>query len=93
VHVLGFDRRATLSVLWPPYLAGWLMVGVVYPLDRAFLHAGTHGVAAGIGLLALETIAGLAVYLACLLAFSPPTAQALASVTRGAQGRLRAVLS
>jgi PST family polysaccharide transporter len=89
VRVQRFDLRAVGSAIWPPYLAGAVMVAVLFPLERLWIHAEQHGVAAGLGLLVLEGLLGGAVYLACLLPASPPTAQEIGHGARQAATHVR----
>jgi O-antigen/teichoic acid export membrane protein len=77
-QVLRFDLRALGGALWPPYVAGAIMVGVLFALDRGFVHAERHGVAGGLALLTAEALAGLAVYLVSLLTLSRDVAAELA---------------
>jgi O-antigen/teichoic acid export membrane protein/glycosyltransferase involved in cell wall biosynthesis len=74
VIVLDLPRRPLASVMWPPYCAGLAMLALVFALDRLVIHSDQHGVAAGIGLLAVEALVGLVVYLSLLSALAPDTA-------------------
>ncbi|MGH2925294.1 MAG: lipopolysaccharide biosynthesis protein [Solirubrobacterales bacterium] len=59
------------SEVWAPGAAAVLMAGVLYPVERFVIRAGTHGTAAGLALLALEAVAAALVYLAALSVLSP----------------------
>jgi PST family polysaccharide transporter len=60
-----------LGEVWPAALAATLMAGALYALDRLALEAGSHGVVAGLGLLAFEVVVGFGIYLASLSVLAP----------------------
>ena len=90
VVVLDLPRRQVASVIWPPYGAGLVMVVVVFALERLVVHAEQHGVAIGIGLLALEALLGLIVYLSVLSALAPRTTAEMFKAMHAARERIRA---
>ena len=49
------------------------MAAALYPVEHLVLQASTHGVVAGLALLALEGVLGGALYLAALSLLAPPT--------------------
>jgi len=88
-RVQRFDAKAVATIVWPPYVSGAIMVCVVFGLDRMLLHAERHGIVAGLAIVAVEALAGLAVYLTCLVTLSPPTASAFADGVRTLRARGR----
>jgi O-antigen/teichoic acid export membrane protein len=78
-----------LRELWPPTVAALVMAGAGYLLELA-LDADAHGTALGLALLAAETIAAAAVYLAVLAAASPSTGRELVGAARSARSRFGA---
>jgi len=84
--VLGVERRIVVGEVWPAVCGGLLAAGAAGGLDRVFLHAARHGVARGLGALALEILAASAVYLAALRLAAPGRA---AEVFRSARDELR----
>jgi O-antigen/teichoic acid export membrane protein len=88
-RVQRFHAKAIAAIVWPPYVSGAIMVGVVLALDRIVLHAERHGIVAGLAIVSAEALAGLAVYLTCLVTLSPPTASALADGVRTLRARRR----
>jgi O-antigen/teichoic acid export membrane protein/glycosyltransferase involved in cell wall biosynthesis len=82
VVVLDLPLRPFASAIWPPSPAGFVMLGMVFVLDRLVVHAESHGVAAGIGLLGFEALLGLVVYLAVLAVLAPNTAAELSRALR-----------
>jgi hypothetical protein len=76
---LAFSRLVSLPVreiwahVWAPATAAVLMAGALYPVEHSLLHASSHGVVAGLGLLAVEGVIGLALYVAVLYVLAPAT--------------------
>jgi PST family polysaccharide transporter len=81
--VLSFSRLVSLPVreiwaqVWAPATAAVLMAAGLYPVEHLVLQASTHGVAAGLALLAVEGALGGALYLAVLSLLAPPTGAAI----------------
>jgi O-antigen/teichoic acid export membrane protein len=67
---LALDARRLLAVLWPPLLAAAVMAGALIPLEVVLDAAGRSTLPA-LGLLAIEGLAGAAVYLGCLRVIQP----------------------
>jgi O-antigen/teichoic acid export membrane protein len=65
-RVVGLRFRELLKAIGPALVAGVTMVAVLLPLETLVVHAADHGTALGLILLALEGIAGLAIYGAAL---------------------------
>ena len=53
------------------------MAGALYPIEHLVLQASTHGVVAGLALLALEGVLGGALYVAALSLLAPATGAAI----------------
>ena len=53
------------------------MAGALYPVEHLLVHAGTHGTAAGLALLAAEALLAAAIYLGCLTLLAPATGRAI----------------
>ncbi|MDX6491612.1 MAG: hypothetical protein QOD43_1857 [Gaiellaceae bacterium] len=87
-RVLRFGRRAIVSAVWPPYVAAAPMIAVVFLLDRLSVHAEAHGVGAGLGLLVLEGLLGVAVYLVSLAVLAPSTAAELGTAVHAIRARI-----
>jgi PST family polysaccharide transporter len=87
IRVQMFDRALLAAAVWPPFVAGAISAALLLAVDRLWVDAGSRGVAAGLGLLALEALVGVAVYIACLLPLSSPTRDELGRVLRRARGR------
>jgi O-antigen/teichoic acid export membrane protein len=87
-RVLQFGRRAIVSALWPPYVAAAPMIAVVFLLDRLSVHTEAHGVAAGLALLVLEALLGVAVYLVSLAVLAPSTVAELRNGVRAIGARV-----
>lgn len=88
-RVQSLSWRAIAAAIGAPYAAGAAMIALLLPLDRLSIHADAHGTAVGLGLLAGEAVAGLALYATCLLALSPATRIDLAGAVRAAVLRAR----
>ncbi len=80
--VLGVQRRQVLAGIVGPAVATVLSMGALFVTEHVLLHSDRHGLAAGLGLLALEAIGGLALYLACVLALSASWRHELSVVMR-----------
>jgi len=70
-----------------PAVAAATMAAALVALDRGAVQASDHGAVAGLVLLALEALAGAALYLALLAAFSPARARDLQGLANRAFGR------
>lgn len=92
-RVTGIPLRRLLSEVWPPAVAAVVMAAVLFVTEHGLLHSDRHGVAAGIGLLALETLLGACVYLPCLSALSANCRDELLSLVRRAPRLGRAELA
>jgi len=88
-RVLDFDGRAVVSEIWPPYVAAATMLAVLLPLDRLWVRPADHGIAVGLGVLVAEGLVGLAVYVATLTLFAPPTAKELVAGFRAVRAGRR----
>jgi PST family polysaccharide transporter len=86
-RVLGFDGGAIVAAFWPPYVAGAVTAAVVFALEHLLVHADSHGIAAGLALIAAEALAGLGVYVACLLWLSPGAVEELRGARAFVRGR------
>jgi hypothetical protein len=64
------------------------MIAVVFLLDRLSVHAEAHGVGAGLGLLVLEGLLGVAVYLVSLAVLAPSTAAELGTAVQAIRARI-----
>jgi PST family polysaccharide transporter len=87
--LVNVPRSRLLAELWPPALASALMVAAVWPLDRLLLHADSHGVAAGLALLAVEALGGLLIYVASLQLLSPTLGREVRAAAAAGKDRLR----
>jgi PST family polysaccharide transporter len=91
---LAFSRVAALKTrriwaqVWAPAAAALVMAAGLYPVEHLVLHASEHGVAAGLGLLAVEGALGAALYLAVLSILAPATGAAIARLPAMALGRV-----
>jgi O-antigen/teichoic acid export membrane protein len=86
--IVDVPRSRLLGELWPPALASSLMVAVLWPLDRVLLHADSHGVTAGLALLAVEALVGLLVYVVSLQLLSPAMGREIRTAATAAKERL-----
>ena len=84
---LQIPVRVLVRELAPPAVAAATMALALVALDRGAVHAADHGAVAGLALLALETLAGAALYLLLLAAFSPARAHDLQTLANRALGR------
>ncbi|NNH70800.1 lipopolysaccharide biosynthesis protein [Nocardia uniformis] len=80
--VVGVSRSELTRCLIPPLLAGLCAAVVVGLLEHGVLHAGDQGVAPGLGLVALETIGFLGIFVLVLQVISPTTTAPLWSALR-----------
>jgi PST family polysaccharide transporter len=87
-RVLRFGGRAIVSAVWPPYVAAAPMIAVVFLLDRLSVHAEARGVAAGLGLLVLEGLLGVVIYLISLAVLAPSTAAELGNAVHAIRARV-----
>jgi PST family polysaccharide transporter len=71
--------------LWPPFLAGAVMAGLLTLFERGVVDTSDHALALSLVLLGAEALAGLALYGAALYALAPGTVRDLGDVA----GRLR----
>jgi PST family polysaccharide transporter len=69
-RVAGIPSRRLLTEVWPPAIAATVMAAVLLVSEHLLLHADRHSIPVGIGVLVLEALLGLAIYLACLSALS-----------------------
>jgi PST family polysaccharide transporter len=76
---LSFSRVVSLPIgriwaqVWAPALAAALMAGALWPVEHLVIDAAAHGTAAGLALLALEGLVGVALYVAVLSMLAPAT--------------------
>jgi O-antigen/teichoic acid export membrane protein len=91
----SFSRVVSLPLdriwaqVWAPAVAAVLMAGALYPVEHLVLHASAHGVAAGLGLLAVEGVLAAIVYLAALFVLAPETVRLILSMPPAALRRAR----
>ena len=76
-RVVSLPVRRIWAQVWAPAAAAVLMAGALYPIEHLVLQASTHGVVAGLALLALEGVLGGALYVAALSLLAPPTGAAI----------------
>jgi PST family polysaccharide transporter len=88
-HALGIRVGDLLNELWPPAVAACVMAAGLFCLEHFVVRADLHATFAGLVLLALETLVGVAVYLAILAMLAPEPTRQLVRGVRRLTARLR----
>jgi O-antigen/teichoic acid export membrane protein len=88
-RALGIDLGDLLSEIWPPAIAACLMAGGLFCLEHFVVQADHHGTFAGLGLLAVETLAAVPVYLIALAIVAPKSVREFFDLARYQLTRLR----
>lgn len=65
------SARSMWAEIWPPWVAGVMMALAVLPLDRFVFEPASRGIAAGLGLIAVEALVGAVLYLGFLRILAP----------------------
>ncbi len=89
-NVLGVRIAEIAREIVPSAIAALLATAVVYLVEYNLVRASEHGTAAGLGLLALEALLGLGLYVAVLPIVAPTAARDAAQVARSTLRRVRA---
>jgi hypothetical protein len=91
VHVeLGVRWRSIVAQVGPPIAAAAAMVAIMLPVEALWIQAADHGTATGLGLLAAESVAALAIYTGVLHAIAPGRMRELGRIVRRSLDRRRA---
>ena len=88
-HALGIRVGDLVQELWPPAAAASVMAAGLFCLEHFVVRADVRGTFAGLVLLAVESLLGVAVYLAILAVFAPETTRELLGRLRGLSARRR----
>ncbi len=80
--VVGISGLLIAKAMAGPAIAGLVACVLLLWVDRAFIVADRHGLATGVALLVVETLAFGAVYLLSLRVFAPAAARSLAAGAR-----------
>jgi PST family polysaccharide transporter len=86
-RVLGADAADTLSATVPQVLAALLAAGAVGAAEHLLVHADTHHTVIALGLLALEGLGFLLIYLGVLAIISPRLVKDIAAAVRRRRDR------
>ena len=84
---MGIQTRAMLGAVAPAVAATAPILAVVLPLEMLVVDAASRGTAAGLLLLMMEGLLGLAVYAATLRILSPGLGREIGTLVRAARGR------
>jgi O-antigen/teichoic acid export membrane protein len=85
--VVGITFGQIGRAVVPPIVAGAVAVVAVALLEHQVFHSDTHGIAVGLGLLVVDTLAFLVVYLLALTAVAPAMVRALVPLLLGRRAR------
>jgi len=88
-HVVGVSASEILGHMLPPVVASLVAMAVIAPLEHLVLRSDEHGVAAGLGLLTLDSLGFALIYLATMRIIAPSTIAVLSGVVRSLLDRLR----
>lgn len=86
--LLQIPLRELWGEVFPPALAALVMAGVLTPLEFLVVEADTHGVVAGLALIAAEAALGAVIYLGVLSLLAPATRSELLEVAQGMMRRV-----
>lgn len=86
-RVLGIPKLRVWHEIWPPAVAGAIMALLLLPLDRLVLEPVERDTALGLAMLAIEGLAGIAIFTAALALLAPRSVREIVTFIRR---RLRA---
>ena len=88
--VVGVSLRDIVGVTAPSIIAALVGLGVAAPLEHLVLHSDTYGVLAGLGLLTVDGLVFLGVYVALLWVIAPARINDVGQVVIGLVKRRKA---
>ncbi|MCA1675309.1 MAG: oligosaccharide flippase family protein, partial [Actinobacteria bacterium] len=87
--VVGVSGSEIAGRMLPPVIASLAAMAVIMPLEHLVLHSDQRGVAAGLGLLSLDGLAFVLIYLATMRIIAPSTIAVVTGAARKLLDRYR----
>jgi PST family polysaccharide transporter len=85
--VVGVTMGAIARTTAPPIISGLVGLAAVAPLEHLVLHSDSHGLWAGLGLLTLDGLIFLVLYIAGLAALAPADLREVRNLARSRRSK------